>query len=388
MSDDKKQIGLQGATILSSDEVDILNKYRDRFDKPIPTPTYPSMTMPESPNVAHNKNGPLPDCEGHISVYPDVSQSPVPDPLVGKIRILVGIPMLDVKYEFFESFMKFWTRCIIETSKPDCKIEIGFHVAYRKPVHMAEEYLVRTAQYNKCTHILFMDDDIYDVTWEDLLKLVNADKDVIGGVMHASKFPHAMCVFRRFNPSLKVIDMPADTSMYRLYEVPASCPHCNIAQSHWDIKFCPSCGKQIDILIQQADLIPFAFTLMKLSIFDKLKQPWFHCTSKYPTDSWFGDRLIEAGLTEYGHMGVRLNHAGITDATKPHYLQMGMLKAQQAKGVVEISPEDMERHQRLLYNKMAETESRMRSKPVFSGNPQSITQDQPAEGQTLVTHGL
>src|SRR3990167_2976543 len=150
--------------------------------------------------------------------------------------------------------------------------------------------------------------------------------------------------------------MPVDVVPLRLYEVPCLCPKCGIGQSHWDAKFCVACGTPLDNLVQQADLIPFAFTLMKLSIFDKIKKPWFHCTSKYPTDSWFADRLIEAGMTEYGHMGIRLNHAGITDFTKPHYAQMGMIKAQQSKSVVNITPEEMEKHQYLLLNKMNEVE--------------------------------
>ena len=234
-----------------------------------------------------------------------------------------------------------------------------------------------------------MDDDIYDTSAEDLDKLLAADKDVIGGVMHASKFPHAMCVFRRFDTSKKVIDMPADTSMYRLYEVPCLCTQCKAPQSHWDGKHCSACGAKQDNLIQQADLIPFPFTLMKMSVFDKIKTPWFHCTAGYPTDSWFADRLIEVGMTEYAHMGVRLNHAGVTDETKPLYAQMGMAKAQKANAIVNITPEQMQIHQNLLVNKMKETEDRMQPKPPFFNDGKiAVNSIEPkTERLTLVTHG-
>lgn len=350
--------------------------------KPQPAPDYPKMEMPDAPNVPHQQpnEAPRQDCEGFIqdgNVPPVIS--PPRDP--NKARIMIGIPMLDVKYEFFESFLKFWTELCL---RPDRPYEIAYHFAYRKPVHMAEEYLVKTAQANNCTHILFMDDDIYDVNMDMLNKLFYADKDVIGGIMHASKFPHAMCAFRRYDPTKKVTDMPADNSMYRLYEIPALCTKCNHPQTHWDIKFCPACGEKINIEIQRADLIPFAFTLMKLSVFDKIKKPWFHCTTTYPTDSWFADRLLEAGLEEYAHMTVRLNHAGITDLTKPHYMNIGMIGAQSKKAVVNLTPEQMDIHQQLLVGKMNEVEKSIKPKLPFAGDPSTVGQAGNKE-VTLVT---
>jgi hypothetical protein len=160
----------------------------------LPDPTFPTMDMPQAPEVKWKEEINKPDCEGHVSNFPVGQDSNVPPPPEGKARILIGIPMLAVSYEFFESFLKFWTELSLAGSKD---YEVGYHFAYRKPVHMAEEYLVKVAKYNKCTHILFMDDDIFDVRKEYLDWLIAADKDVIGGVMHASKFPHAMCVFRR-----------------------------------------------------------------------------------------------------------------------------------------------------------------------------------------------
>lgn len=350
----------------------------------MPKPNFPSMDLPPIPNVEHNKEAVQPSCDGEpSSVTLDVANSPVPPPKDGKARIMIGIPLLDIKYEFFESFLKFWTMLI--TSPRD--YEILYHVAYRKPVHMAEEYLVNTALYNKCTHILLMDDDIYDITPEDIEKLYRADKDFISGVMHASKFPHAMCVFRRYDTSKKVIDMPADNSMYRLYEVPCTCFKCGHAQTHWDVKFCPVCGQTLDLLIQEADLTPFPFTLIKTSVFSKIKKPWFHCTNGYPTDSWFADRLLEAGLKEYAHMGVRLNHAGVTDETKPYYVQMGMQKAQKQKAVVHLPPEDMDKHQYLLNKKMKETEESLKAKPLVIANGVQVANLDQGRDLTLVTHG-
>ncbi len=329
---------------------------------------YPSTDMPDAPIVPgapiippnmFRANG-----EGVIDVPTDPAMSLVPPPPAGKMRILIGVPMLAVSFEFFESFLKFWTELVL---KGDPRYEISYLFAYRKPVHMAEEWLIKQAQYNKCTHILLMDDDIFDVTAADLNKL-----------------PHAMCTFRRYDRSKRVIDMPADTSMYRLYEIPCTCTKCNHPQSHWDVKFCPVCGETLNLEIQPVDLVPFPFTLIDLKVFDKIKLPWFHCTNGYPTDSWFCDRCLEVGIQPYAHMTVRLNHAGITDATKPHFMQMGMVKAQQSKAVVHLSPQQMDLHQSLLFNKMKEVEESTKPKPAFASEGK-LASGEIAKDLTLVT---
>lgn len=360
---------------------------QNRLKEVMPEPkkaNYPSTDMPSEPIVegATAPTGSVrADCEGRIEVLPDANQSPVLPPANGKLRIMIGIPMLAVSYEFFESFLKFWT-ALVTTRDP--RYEITYHFAYRKPVHMAEEYLVKTALFNKCTHILLMDDDIFDVTPADLHKLIDAKKEMISGVMHASKFPHAMCVFRRYDRSKKVIDMPSDTSMYRLYEVPATCVHCNHPQTHWDSKFCPACGGKNDLSVQECDLVPFPFTLIDLKVFDKVKKPWFHCTNEYPTDSWFCDRLLEVGITPYAHMLVRLNHAGVTDETKPHFVAMGMAKMNKTKSVVVLSPEQMDIHQQLLVSRMDAVEKSIKAKPPILSEGELVA-NKAADDLTLIT---
>ena len=359
------------------------NRLREIMPPPA-KPEYPTTDMPSDPIVKDRElpaGGNRANCEGVIETMPDPNQSPVPLPADGKMRIMIAVPMLAVSYEFFESFLKFWTMLCVNR---DPRYEVTYHFAYRKPVHMAEEYLVKTALFNKCTHILLMDDDIFDITVADLNKLIDAKKEFISGVMHASKFPHAMCVFRRYDTTKRVIDMPADNSMYRLYEVPANCPNCQMAQSHWDVKFCPACGDELDLSIQPCDLVPFPFTLIDLKIFDKIKKPWFHCTNGYPTDSWFMDRLFEAGIQPYAHMLVRLNHAGITDETKPHFMAMGMAKMNKTKAVVNLSPDQMDIHQTLLVSRMKQVEEQIKPKPPVIADG-ALIHNPPMADLTLVT---
>ena len=390
MSDTPEQLAQANAEIARLTE--LLNKAVS-----MPNPQFPDLDIPKPPEVLHGKslsivngNGTFfippyhPQADGGVmDIPPSKESSPVPPPKEGKGRIMIGIPLLMVTYEFFESFLKFWTALCGASSKGDLPFEICYHFVYRTPVHMADEKLVKAAQFNKCTHILFMDDDIFDVTVDDLMKLWNAKKDMISGIMYASKFPHAMCAFRRYDPKKKVIDMPADNSMYRLYEIPCLCPKCGTGQSHWDGKFCPTCGEAQDNMIQRCDLTPFPFTLIKLDVFDKIKSPWFSTTTNYPTDSWFCDRMMEAGLELHAHMGVRLNHAGISDETRPHFMAMGMEKSKKLGGIINMPQQDMDVHQYLLERKMKETEEKIRTKLVTLGEAYVV--NEASKDLTLMT---
>jgi hypothetical protein len=343
-----------------SEEIKATEVKKEDTSYKLPDPVLPTMDMPERPKAGDPRE-PKFSCNGDNYQSPLLhDNSNIPDPKPNMPKIMIGIPILNYTREFVESFLKFWTEICL---KAEGEMTVGYHFIYRRPVHMAEIQLAEIAVWNKCTHLLLMDDDIYDVKYEDLKKLVKADKDVIGGVMYASKFPFAMCVFRRYDTSKKVIDMPSDNSMFRLYEIPCRCSNCGMGLSHWDAKFCPLCGSTQDNMIQQADLIPFAFTLIKTSVFNKLKKPWFHCEIEYPSDSWFADRCIEAGIREYAHMGVRLNHNGINDHTRPAYFQMELERnRRESKGIVEVSPEEMDKHQFLLDKKMKEAENKLKPK--------------------------
>jgi len=339
-------------------------KKKDPKQYELPKPKLPKLEMPEKPG------GVAPDavhqsCDGEV--YDDPTKKPnthIDEPKPGIPRILIGLPILSYSHEFVESFLKFWTQLCTQVHG---KMQIGYHFVHRRPVHMAEIQLAEIAIWNKCTHLLLMDDDIYDVQLSDLQKLLAADKEVIGGVMYASGFPYAMCVFRRYDTDKKVIDMPSDNVMHRLYEIPCNCTKCGTGMSHWDAKFCPVCGATQDNMIQKADLIPFPFTLIKTSVFKKMKKPWFHCELEYPSDSWFADRCKEAGIQEYAHMGVRLNHRGITDLSRQHYFNMDMAKKQAAQdgGLINISQEDMAKHQFLLNAKLKEAEDKLKPVPTM-----------------------
>ncbi len=258
-------------------------------------------------------------------------------------KILIAVPILAWTHEFATSFLKFWTD-LMTYSEKGRKFHVGYKFAYRRPVHMAEEELALFALDSGCTHILLMDDDIYDVTAKDLLTLVDADKDIVGGIMHTSGFPHAMCAFRRYNRKTKVSDQPALKGPARLYEVP------------------PEQRKGL----QQVDLIPFAFTLIKTHVFKNMKKPWFKCDTQAPTDSWFADRALAKKLTYFAHFDVWLNHRGITRENQHVHVQLGMLEAQKANKsqIVSLTHEEMRTHEAMMTMKLAAAEEEAKKSTI------------------------
>lgn len=251
------------------------------------------------------------------------------------VKILIGVSILAYSHEFVQSFLKFWTElCLMKHKERD--IQITYHFCFRRPVHMAQEELAEIAIAAGCTHLLLMDDDIYDVTFQDLLNLIDADKDVVGGIMFTSRFPYAMCAFRRYDLKTRVAEQPILDGVARLYEVPPD-------QHHG---------------VQECDLIPFGFTLIKTKVFQDIPKPWFHCDTQAPTDSWFMDAILDLGIKPYAHFGVLLNHNGCTVVTRPYLYQMEMAKIQASpkNRVIPLTGEEMQRHMMAMDLKMKDAE--------------------------------
>ncbi len=258
-------------------------------------------------------------------------------------KILIGVPLLAWSNEFSQSFLRFWTELMTYQHKGR-KFHVGYQIVYRTPVHKAESMLAQLAIDSGCTHLLLMDDDIYDVKVSDFLTLLDADKDVVAGIMHASGFPYSMCAFRRYDTKTKVADQPILKGPARLYEIPP----------------------QNRVGLQKVDLVPFGFTMIKTKVFKDMKKPWFSADAQAPTDSWFADRMLTKKKEYYAHFDVWLNHRGVTKETQPLWLQMGLIKARMAGGThaVTITPDQMKTHEAMMTVKLAEAESKLKGKRV------------------------
>ena len=261
-------------------------------------------------------------------------------------KILIGVPILAWSHEFATSFLNFWTELMTCDIK-DVKFHVTYEFMYRKPVHMAEEMLAEKAIAMGCSHLLLMDDDIYDVTANDFAALLKADKDVVGGIMHASGFPYAMCAFRRYDSSRTVAEQPILRGPARLYEIP-------VDQQNG---------------VQKVDLIPFAFTLIKTEVFKKMRKPWFTCNTQAPTDSWFADAVLTRGMEYYAHFDVWLNHRGVTRWNRGKWAELGMIDAQSKNQhqIVSLTPEEMQRHEVMMRMKLEQAEKEAKEKGEARG---------------------
>lgn len=259
-------------------------------------------------------------------------------------KILIGIPTVGWTHEFVMSFLEFWTD-LMTYAQGDRRFHVGYRFSYkRQSVAVAQEELADFAVNSGCTHLLLMDDDIYKVKAQDLFALLDSNKDVVGGIMHTGGFPHAMCAFRRYDINTKVSDQPILEGPARLYEVP----------------------QEQRTGVQKIDLIPFAFTLMKTSIFQKIKKPWFKMDSQAPTDSWLADSVLDAGLEYYANFNVWLNHRGITRDNVHLYIQLGLHEQQKVQGpnIIHLSPDEMKKHEIMMTAKLKDAEAKQKQMAI------------------------
>lgn len=231
-----------------------------------------------------------------------------------KIKLLVGMACLGISYEAFTSWNSFWTD-LIRTAN----FEVGCSFKYRKPVIIAQEDLAKEAVDSGCTHLLIIDDDVLDYKLTDLIKLLEANLDMVGGVMLTRRFPFHTTAMRRLDNSKPIIEHAKNVTGFDMYEVP----------------------KADQTGIRPVDLLSFGFTLFRTELFKKMKRPYFipdpsmidesKCNYQYQTytDSIFCDKVYAVGSQPYAHFDVWLNHNGVTKdnvhAWIEIYKQSGML---------------------------------------------------------------
>lgn len=250
------------------------------------------------------------------------------------MKLLVAVPMLTPSIEFFTSWTNLWTQLMKEQDA----IEVGYKFTYRKPTFIADESFAQLALDTDCTHILFMDDDIYDVTLADLRKLVDADKDVIGGVMYATGTPYNLCASRLLDPKrdLSEVAIEDGSDWFTMYPIPED-----------DRKG-----------IQEANLISLGLTLVKTDVFRKIEKPWFFDTKNWRySDSAFLNRCKNAGIKVYAHFDVWLNHRGITKENQPAWCKIYDLKGQGGLGVP-IPPKYANLHRQIMMQVTEEAQKR------------------------------
>lgn len=143
-------------------------------------------------------------------------------------------------------------------------------------LHLMRERLVKKAIDLNCTHLLFVDSDMV-FEKDAVLRLLEADKDIIGADYNRRKLPLENTV-KHFNPKQRYDDY--------LYKV---------------------------------ESVGTGFMLIKLSIFDFLPEPWFFWESNQDgdlvrgEDYWFCRLAREKGFEVWVDLSLEVKHRGDYD---------------------------------------------------------------------------
>ena len=209
------------------------------------------------------------------------------------MKIVAGVYTARPDPKFWPMFLRFYV-------KNEKRFNMGFAHVHGRPTAEAQKEVVYMAQLVKATHLLFVEDDATYVPNDILEKLVEADKDVIAPHAYSRHYPYqSMILAKRFTNMTISKGLPAGMK----------------ARGN----LIPLNDKEG---IVEADLVHFNFTLVKMEVFNKISKPWFAYGEVGETDCWFCDKLLEAGIHPYGHMGIRLTHSNVDDHTKPFLLEM------------------------------------------------------------------
>lgn len=145
-------------------------------------------------------------------------------------------------------------------------------------VHQNRENIVKEAIKQKCTHLLFIDSDMFFEA-DAVMTLLGRDKDIVGVNSHLRKFPIT-----------STIQMPEEKKL-------------TLKEDHPD-------G------FLTVDAVTTAFLLIKLDVFKKLSHPWFFWevdkegNTVLGEDYWFCRAAKEVGYDVWVDLSVKMGHVG------------------------------------------------------------------------------
>lgn len=201
------------------------------------------------------------------------------------MKILLSCPTLEIRYEWFTSFMKLWQQVLAIPGN-----DIVFFPQHRVPVQLAQTRAVRMAIKNNCDYILHIDDDIWDIPDGAVRMMLDADKEFISALMYANAWPYHMCalVKKPEDKNVSLVDIVKENGPYKLLEAP---------------------GEEGVVPV---DLTAFPFVLWKVSLFKKLPEPWFVYDEGVPTDNYFCQKCLDHGVQPYVHKSLPVTHRGVS----------------------------------------------------------------------------
>jgi len=211
-------------------------------------------------------------------------------------KICVGVCAIDLnKPGFVKSIVHLIQQWDATEDTP-----IFFELKLRQLLHMAQEGIAMTAIANRCSHLLFIEDDTTNIPDGALRRLLDHDVDVVGAFAYARHFPHYSMIFNKMYPNQDKLWLGEEM------------PGVSIID--------PGGG------LKEVGMVPYQFTLIKTSVFEKIEAPWFFYDNRCDrlTDFWFADRCFEAGVKIHCDTDLIVQHDGLDEKTVGYSVLKGL----------------------------------------------------------------
>jgi len=170
------------------------------------------------------------------------------------------------------------------------KYDLELHWEMGRPLHQVQRDAVEKARAIGASHVLWTEHDHWGYPEDGLDHLLAADKDVIGHMTYMRNYPFLPMNMRKVDPKLTFLAQ-----------------HRNLRS------FYPT------MPIEETDLLTWAFTLTKVSVFDRMEEaglnPWQW--NEVPTDSYFCQYCEDLNIPRYVHAGFCVNHGDVPKEQVP-----------------------------------------------------------------------
>ena len=163
------------------------------------------------------------------------------------------------------------------------------YIGYNRALHHVQREAVQKAMDIGASHILFTESDQYRYPLDGLDVLLEADKDVIGFRTYERKYPYRNMCYRKTKPDVSMIIPSEEMKAQEAYLIPFG--------QH-------AVGEGGGDTVQTCDLITWAFTLVKTSVFEKMEKAWGNVlvsqrdllalSGRYRIGTFTKDALMEA----------------------------------------------------------------------------------------------
>jgi hypothetical protein len=160
--------------------------------------------------------------------------------------------------------------------RPENSLEVKCHD--RSPAK-GRNLVIQAAIENKCSHLLFVDDDMA-MKEDALFQLLEHDKDIVSGLYLIGSYPHQPVIF----------DVADETT--------GACLYCYLDGNEPRLKPIVCAG--------------FGFVLIKMDVFSRLEKPYVRLGELDPEhwcdDVGFFNRVRKVGIQSYCDMECRVGH--------------------------------------------------------------------------------